>query len=120
MFETTEGQSYVSGNFNQLENPDEVLKRKQLETLKSLSNLLLREVESLEQAHDRAQNGRLSKHINLHEEVQRFEATMIRNALILTGGIQRKAARMLGLKTSTLNLKIKRYKIKMNFESEAR
>ena len=119
MFATSEEQSYISGNFNQLDSPNEVLKRKQLETLKSLSSLLVREVESLEQEHERAQNGLTSKNINLHEEVQRFEANLIRHALILAGGVQTKAAKMLGLKNSTLSLKIKRHSINMNFKNGA-
>ena len=117
MLETTEGQFYISGE--QLENPDAVLKRKQLETLRSLSNLLVREVASLEQQQDNARKGLPNKDINLHEEVQRFEASLIRNALILTNGVQTKAAKMLGLKNSTLSLKIKRYNINVNFGNEA-
>jgi DNA-binding NtrC family response regulator len=48
----------------------------------------------------------------LQEEVQRFEAEMIRDALKKTGGHQRRAARLLGVKVSTLNAKIKRYGIR--------
>ena len=48
---------------------------------------------------------------NLQREVHRFEAELIRNALIQTGGRQRRAARLLGVKVTTLNAKIKRYQI---------
>lgn len=44
-------------------------------------------------------------------EVRRFESDLIRCALIRTGGRQRRAARLLGIKTATLNAKIKRYRI---------
>lgn len=111
MFIPAEKQFDVSENFSESAPPDEVLRDKQIEALKSLTNLLVREVESLERQQARGQNGLSNGRINLYEEVQRFEANMIRNAMILTGGVQRKAAQMLGLKITTLNVKVKRYKI---------
>jgi DNA-binding NtrC family response regulator len=44
----------------------------------------------------------------LQEEVQRFESELIRNALQRTRGNQRRAAKLLGVKVTTLNCKIKR------------
>jgi transcriptional regulator with GAF, ATPase, and Fis domain len=119
MFSSTERQFNVSENPGDLATPpDEMLRNKQIEALKSLTNLLVREVESLEQIQARNRNGLSDGKINLYEEVQRFEANMIRNAMILTGGVQRKAAQMLSLKITTLNVKVKRYKIDvMNVES---
>jgi DNA-binding NtrC family response regulator len=78
----------------------------QVSALKVLSSALLNEVEALE-----ARNGQFEGHINLSEEVKNFEARLIRNALIRTGGRQRRAARLLGVKITTLNAKIKRYGI---------
>ena len=77
-------------------------------SLKVLALMLLTELESLESQlnHDRT--------LNLQEEVQRFEAALIRAALIKTGGKQRRAARLLGSKVTTLNTKIKRYGIDVN------
>src|SRR4030095_4010729 len=49
--------------------------------------------------------------INLRDEVQHFEANLIRSALAYTGGRQRQAARLLGVNVSTLNARIKRYKL---------
>jgi transcriptional regulator with GAF, ATPase, and Fis domain len=49
--------------------------------------------------------------ISLRDEVQRFEANLIRSALAHTGGRQRRAARLLGMNVSTLNSRIKRYGI---------
>jgi DNA-binding NtrC family response regulator len=49
--------------------------------------------------------------INLREEVRRFEAELIRRVLRRTGGHQRRAAAILGLKETTLCVKIKLYKL---------
>jgi DNA-binding NtrC family response regulator len=53
----------------------------------------------------------LTHGIDLFEEVRRFEMKLIRQALEETDGRQVQAARMLGLKMTTLNEKIKRYGI---------
>jgi DNA-binding NtrC family response regulator len=45
--------------------------------------------------------------------VHHFEAALIRNALVKTGGRQRRAARLLGVKVTTLNTKIKRHNINL-------
>jgi|GEM_PF-944744 len=79
-------------------------------SLKVLALTLLKQIESLEsqtQADVPAQ-------LNLQNEVHRFEAAMIRSALAKTGGRQRRAARLLGVKVTTLNTKIKRHKINMD------
>ena len=52
--------------------------------------------------------------LDLQEEVRRFEVELIRSALMKTGGRQRRAASLLGMKVTTLNTKIKRYKITIN------
>ena len=49
--------------------------------------------------------------LDFQREVRRFESDLIRCALIRTGGRQRRAARLLGIKAATLNAKIKRYRI---------
>jgi len=49
--------------------------------------------------------------MKLQDEVQRFETDLIRTALERTGGNQARAARLLGVKHTTLNAKIKRYQI---------
>jgi DNA-binding protein Fis len=85
-----------------------------IEALKELTLTLLKEVESLKDA--QPQDGR---RLNLHEEVRRFETEMIRWALKRTGGHQRRAARLLGLKVTTLHAKIKRYRIQINAFAEA-
>jgi DNA-binding NtrC family response regulator len=50
--------------------------------------------------------------IDFYAEVRRFESGMIERALEAAGGQQRRAARMLGLKATTLNAKIKIYGIR--------
>ena len=56
----------------------------------------------------------------LAEEVRRFEANMIRIALVQTNGGQRRAARLLGMKITTLHRKIKHYNINIEeVKSEA-
>lgn len=49
--------------------------------------------------------------IDFYDEVSRFEVALITRALVETGGQQRRAARLLGLKATTLNAKIKQYGI---------
>ncbi len=77
--------------------------------LKVLVMSLLREIESLEGTVGDESN----EDANLQGEVRRFEAELIRCALVRTGGRQRRAARLLGTKVTTLNTKIKRYKIRI-------
>jgi DNA-binding NtrC family response regulator len=79
-----------------------------IKTLKELTLALLQEVESLKG--NSAFEGKPS--INFDEEVRNFETDLIRWALIQTGGHQRRAARILNLKVTTLNAKIKRYGIR--------
>lgn len=87
------------------------LMENRIEALKALASLLLREVESLKPLSLKAGSYVFSDKINLSDEVQRFEEALIRDALIRTKGQQRKAARILNTKVTTLNAKIKRYGI---------
>jgi transcriptional regulator with GAF, ATPase, and Fis domain len=75
--------------------------------LRELTQVLMDEVEELETV--RALG--ISHGINIYDEVRLYETALIRRALRLTGGNQKKAARLLGLLPSTLNDKIKRYQI---------
>jgi transcriptional regulator with GAF, ATPase, and Fis domain len=81
-----------------------------LEALRVLSSSILREVEALKKVKDAA----LPHKIDLAAEVQRYETDLIRCALVRTGGKQRQAARLLNVKVTTLNAKIKRYGIPVN------
>ena len=51
--------------------------------------------------------------ISFYDEVQRFETHLIKMALAETGGNQAKAARLLGIKATTLNSKVKLFNIEV-------
>ena|ERR1700730_16808353 len=77
-----------------------------LQALREVALTLLGAVDTLQSAQPpRGHN------IRLQDEVQRFETDLIRSALERTGGNQARAARLLSVKHTTLNAKIKRYKI---------
>ena len=57
--------------------------------------------------------------LNLDDEVRKFEADLIRAALVRTGGNQARAARLLGVKHTTLNAKIKRYELLFGADTRA-
>jgi DNA-binding NtrC family response regulator len=78
-----------------------------LSSLRDVAVELLSAVEALKTSNG---NGGGQK-LNLYEEVKRFESDLIRAALVRTGGNQSRAARLLGVKHTTLNAKIKRYGI---------
>jgi DNA-binding NtrC family response regulator len=92
--------------------PREALPRPSELALSNLNNLreaaitLLKEVESLTSSHPEPE-----RRLGLQEEVQRYEMELIRSALQRTRGNQRRAAKLLGVKVTTLNCKIKRYGI---------
>lgn len=82
-----------------------------IEALKTLTRLLLREVESLAEISPARKHQATNETINLTDQVQRYEVNLICEALVSVNGNQRKAAKMLGMKTTTLHAKIKRYEI---------
>lgn len=75
--------------------------------LRELTTVLAEQVQAL----NVPQQINISSGINLHDEVRRFEIEMITSALRYTNGHQRAAARLLGLKPTTLNAKMKLYQI---------
>ena len=78
-----------------------------LKTLREMTLALLQEIESIK-GHGSFE---ARPTVDFADEVRRFETDLIRWALLRTGGHQRRAARMLNLKVTTLNAKIKRYRI---------
>jgi DNA-binding NtrC family response regulator len=88
-----------------------------LENIKDMATALLQEAESLDHENALAEasatvgNLNLRSGVNFFDEVQRFEVRLISRALELTGGNQARAARILGLGTTTLNYKIKTYEL---------
>ncbi|HEX8136072.1 MAG TPA: helix-turn-helix domain-containing protein [Pyrinomonadaceae bacterium] len=92
--------------------------RLQLLAVKDLAALFLEELEGAFDSEDAATGpqGHLAKlysgaGVNYYQELRRFEIELIRCALALTGGKQTAAAQLLGLKPTTLNTKIKQFKI---------
>ena len=82
-----------------------------LEAVKTLTKLLLHEIESLAEISLPNAGQPEQKPINLNDSVQRYEVTLICNALLESRGNQSKAAKKLGMKTTTLHAKIRRYEI---------
>jgi len=78
-----------------------------LNELREVALTLLNQLESLQIT----QPPRAERKLRLIDQVRRFECELIRGALDRTGGNQAQAARLLGVKHTTLNAKIKRYKI---------
>ena len=58
--------------------------------------------------------------INLREVIAHFERRLIESTLESTGGVQKDAARLLGLKPTTLNEMIKRHSILLPRDRERR
>ncbi|MBX7171596.1 MAG: hypothetical protein K1X72_11615 [Pyrinomonadaceae bacterium] len=84
-----------------------------IETLREVTVALLDEVKSLGSMRKvEIENG-----INFDDEVKSFEIALIERALEQTGGSQLRAARLLNLKHTTLNAKIKRYDIRLGRRS---
>lgn len=75
--------------------------------VQDLANTLLTEIKDLGEANEL----NLANGINIREEIRRYETELIRLALRLNGNHQLRTARMLGIKPTTLNAKIKRFAI---------
>ena len=97
------------------ERPD----RDRIQRVVDLADALLNEAETL--ARDKAFTEEANKlrpldiigGIDFYDEVQRFETHLIKMALSETGGNQANAARLLGIKATTLNSKIKLFSIQL-------
>ena len=88
-----------------------------LEKIREMASALLQEAESLDYENALAESSVAVDNLHVRsgviffDEVRRFEMCLISRALELTGGNQARAARMLGLGTTTLNYKIKSYEM---------
>ena len=78
-----------------------------LDALREAALKVLTDVEALGNTH----TPRVDHNLKLDVEVKQFEMDLIRIALDRTNGNQTRAARLLGVKLTTLNTKIKKYKI---------
>ena len=81
-----------------------------LNSLRQAALTILDELESLKDTAPETNQGQKCS-LRLYDEVRRFEVNLIKSALSRTGGSQTQAARLLGVKLTTLNSKIKRYHI---------
>jgi transcriptional regulator with GAF, ATPase, and Fis domain len=78
-----------------------------IKALREITLSLLTELELLESLAAPAPE----RSLRLEDEVKRFEIALIRAAMVKTKGNQAGAARLLGVKHTTLNAKIKRYQM---------
>jgi len=97
--------------------PRKAASAERLERIKEMAAALLDEAETLDHENGLAETSAAvsslnqKSPVNFFEEVRRFEMRLIGRALEITGGNQARAARMLGLGTTTLNYKIKTYQM---------
>lgn len=87
------------------------VENEQIESIKSITNLLLRKIEALEENSPEVSLEPLTKGANLYDVMTSFEKNLIKDALRATNWSQKRAAQILGVKVTTLNAKIKRYDI---------
>ena len=83
-----------------------------LENLREIVFTLMTEIECLDRLAPKE-----SAPVDLKDAVQKFEIDLISAALERTRGNQSKAARLLGIKHTTLNAKLKRYQIRYSAPS---
>jgi DNA-binding NtrC family response regulator len=87
--------------------------------LKDLVYALMKEVQGLEHddlvskltSQQEVHSLNIEQGIKFDDVVRQFETNIIKQALVITGGNQARAARLLGIKANTLNYKIKLYNI---------
>jgi transcriptional regulator with PAS, ATPase and Fis domain len=90
---------------------------RRLEKIREMAAALLEETASLEHEEGMAEASATvtglsaTSEIDFFEEVRRFEIRLIERAMELAGGNQARAAKLLGLGTTTLNYKIKTYQL---------
>jgi DNA-binding NtrC family response regulator len=82
-----------------------------VEALRAVVMLLLREVDSLEKSIADEAKEMAETDYSLAEKLTKLEVDTIRCALIKTNGRQKPAAKLLGMKLTTLNAKIKKFDI---------
>ena len=79
-----------------------------------LAQALAREIETLKAELSNDDINRIDFRndcIDFYHEVERYEIELIRSALNQCGGNQTRAAKLLHLKSTTLNAKMKRYRL---------
>lgn len=104
-WETEELEKAVSTD----ENNESSTSRNSLNTLRELALRLLCEVQCINDVSPLT----IESGFDFYQEVSRFEIELIKRALLQTGGHQVRAAKLLNLKVTTLNSKIKHYNISL-------
>jgi len=94
--------------------PTESETGRRIQQLAQLAKALASEVEAMqaELSHDRRQSKQIDfdrDGIDFYEEVERYEIELIKKALQASGGNQTQAAKLLRMKSTTLNAKMKHY-----------
>lgn len=92
------------------ENSEGSQSQKSIATLRELVLRLLCEVQCINEVNTLT----IESGFDFYEEVSRFEIDLIKRALLQTGGHQVRAAKLLNLKVTTLNSKIKHYNISLS------
>ena len=82
---------------------EDIKLKEKLEILQTVADSVLDEIKSLKLL----TNFEVENEIDFYEKVGKYEAYLIENALEKSKGNQAKAARLLNLKPSTLNMKMK-------------
>jgi|SRR5882724_3606760 len=102
--------TWESGELERIPEPDENHESASLRSITNLKELvlrLLREVQCITEVSKLT----IGDGLDFYDEVSRFEIDLIKRALLQTGGHQVQAAKLLNLKVTTLNSKIKHYEI---------
>ena len=109
-WENEEQETLASPDVSSQENEETPATRNNINTLRELVLRLLCEVQSINEVNTLSiENG-----FDFYDEVSRFEIDLIKRALLQTGGHQVHAAKLLNLKVTTLNSKIKHYHISLS------
>ncbi len=96
--------------------------RDRIQRVVELADALLVEAETLARDRDFTEETTRLKPLDIlggidfYAEVQRFETHLIKMALAETGGNQSRAAKLLGIKATTLNSKIKLFNIELSLQ----
>lgn len=109
-WEGEEMESEVSPEVSSQENEETPSSRNNINTLRELVLRLLCEVQSINEVNTLS----IGNGFDFYDEVSRFEIDLIKRALLQTGGHQVHAAKLLNLKVTTLNSKIKHYNISLS------
>lgn len=86
--------------------------QEKVEELARKADALAQEIASLRWTGLAVETLSIGDGLDFYDEVRRFEITLILQALKVTGGSQKKSAALLKMNHTTLNTKIKSYRIK--------